>query len=91
MFEFPCVCARLRVRLLEVCIAKAVFFCFCRNVHFLGFMVLPWQAKVLPQEMGCPVRAQLHPRHGTTASIAAVIFYYRWMSGTTAPCAVLPR
>ena len=63
---------------------------FSSNLHFLGLTVLPWQATVLPQEMGCPVRAQLHPRHGTTASIAAVIFYCRWKSGTTALCAVLP-
>ena len=83
-------CALLRVRLLEDCIAKTVFFCFCRNLHFLGFTVLPWQATALPLEMGCPVRAQLHPRHGTTASIAAVIFYCRWKSGTTALCAILP-
>ena len=61
-------------------------------MHFLGFTVLPWQGTVLPQEMGCPVRAQLHPRHGTTTSIAATIFYYRRKSGTTALCAVLlPR
>ena len=84
------VCARLRVRLLEVCIAKAVFFCFCRNMHFLGFTVLPWQAKYYRWRWVAPVRAQLRPRHGTTATITAVIFYYRWKSGTTALCAVLP-
>ena len=64
-------------------LCKGRVFLSCRNVHFRGF-------KVLPQEMGCPVRAQVHLWHSTTASIAAVIFYCHWKSGTTALRAVLP-
>ena len=90
VFELPRVCARLCVRLLEGCFAKAMFLCFCLNLHFLGFTVLPWQATVVPQEL---LALSVHSAslvHGTTASITAVIFYCRWKSGTTALCAVLP-
>ena len=48
VFELPRVLARWCVHFLEGCIAKAVFLSCLRNVHFLGFMVLPWLATVLP-------------------------------------------
>ena len=97
MFELPHVCAILCVRLLEGCIAKAVFFCFYRNLHFLGFTVLPWQATVLPQELVAlrfvhgPLGARYYRYlHGSNFLLPLNKRYYRPACGTSAR-AVLPR
>ena len=83
-------CVRLRVRSLEGSCAKAVFLYFVETCTFLGLRYYRGKPRYYRWRWVAHVLAQLRPRHGTIASIAAVIFYCRWKSGTTALLVVLP-